>query len=155
MEQDFRFYPTDCTAIQRLRRKLVRSRLPARRVQPLQRTAEELNNPTPELRDLLAYVTAARRWVNDACPQGHHNLMWMSWEPWLSKSDTKHYHWEPHPGERRENVPGTGNYLWFITARGARHIKSTVLVGPACLDIDARRSLSRCREGSTRPPGWK
>ena len=54
MEQDFRFYATDCTAIQRLRSKFMRKRLPAGSVQPLQRTPDEMLNPTPELRDLLS-----------------------------------------------------------------------------------------------------
>ena len=66
-------------------------------MQPRVRPESE-EEPTPDLRDLLCYVTAARRSVTERCPYGHHNLMWMSWEPHLRKSTCKHYHWPPHPG---------------------------------------------------------
>ena len=132
LEQDFRFYAADCTAVQRLRAKGLREKIRDGSVQPRTKIRSE-EEPTPELRDLLCYITAARRWVTDRCPHGHHNLMWMSWEPKLRKSDCPHYHWPPHRGEFRNNTPGTGNYMWYITARGARHIKRTVLALPACL----------------------
>ena len=140
LEQDFRFYAADCTAVQRLRAKGVRAKIRHGSVQPQEGSVSQ-EEPTPELRDLLCYVTAARRWETDRCPYGHHNLIWMSWEPDLRKSKNKHYHWAPHPGEHRQNVPGTGNYMWYITARGARHIKREVLALPACLHT---RSTGAC-----------
>ena len=141
LEQDFRFYASDCTAVQRLTAKKLRQKFPPGSVQPRGRLESHAEEATPELRDLLRYVTAARRWHTERCPHGHHNLIWMSWEPHLSRSDTGHYHWPPHPGEDRQHVPGTGNYMWFLTARGARHIKMNVLAPPACLQA----RLPSCR----------
>eukprot|EP00969_Alexandrium_andersonii_P055631 2452011-Alexandrium_andersonii.AAC.1 len=53
--------------------------------------------------------------------------MWFTWGPKLRPSDTPRYHWDPHPSEWRWNVPGTGNYMWWVTAHGARHIRQNVL----------------------------
>eukprot|EP00969_Alexandrium_andersonii_P225803 9972050-Alexandrium_andersonii.AAC.1 len=47
--------------------------------------------PTPELKDLFATATAARRWATPRCPHGHRNLMWFNWEPFLQGSPTGHY----------------------------------------------------------------
>ena len=43
-------------------------------------------DPTPELRDMLAMTTAARRWTTPECPGGHGELIWGSWEPWIRTS---------------------------------------------------------------------
>ena len=136
LEQDFRFYAADVEAFQRLHAKK-QGELVANLglYKPSGELAKVLKQvePAPELRDLLACVTAARRWATPNCPHGHHNLIWISWEPNLQGSKTGHYRWEPYPAEQRDFVPGTGNYMWWITARGARHIKDTVLAAPPCL----------------------
>ena len=136
LEQDFRFYAADVQAFERLHaKKLGGMWAQAGLFKPTAdlNTALKTGEPTPELRDLLACVTAARRWATAACPHGHHNLIWFSWEPNLQGSPTGHYRWGAYPAEQRDFVPGTGNYMWWLTARGARHIKNTVLAAPPCL----------------------
>ena len=148
LEQDFRFYHTDCLAFDRLHAKGVDTGALSPDLFPFLKPYGESPAPTPELRDLLAYVTAARRWGSERCPGGHHDLIWFSWEPRLRSSESGHYHWSPHPGESREHVPGTGNYMWWVTARGARHIRQTVLVGPALLRMQSWRESIRTRLGA-------
>ena len=109
-------------------------------MQPRVRTESE-EEPTPDLRDLLCYVTAARRSVTERCPYCHRNLMLMVWEPHLRKCSCKHYHWAPRPWELRKNTPGTGTSMWYITARGARHIQRQVLPLPACLHTRFRAGV--------------
>eukprot|EP00969_Alexandrium_andersonii_P331277 14641739-Alexandrium_andersonii.AAC.1 len=60
--------------------------------------------------------------------------MWFSWEPRLRESVCPHYRWPPHPGEHRRNVPGAGNYMWWVMVRGARHIRQNILALPARLN---------------------
>eukprot|EP00969_Alexandrium_andersonii_P212170 9369655-Alexandrium_andersonii.AAC.1 len=55
------------------------------------------------------------------------------------------YHWPPHPGEYRHHAPGTGNYVWRVTARGARHIRQNVLAAPARLNGGLRVGVVRRR----------
>eukprot|EP00969_Alexandrium_andersonii_P118385 5235902-Alexandrium_andersonii.AAC.1 len=114
-------------------------------ITPAFKPSGAVSQPTQELRDLLAYVTAARRWGTPNCPHGHQNLMWFSWEPRLRESMYPHYHWPPHPGELRRNVPGTGNYMWWVTAWGARHIRQKVLALPARLNGGLRVGVVRRR----------
>ena len=54
-------------------------------MQPREQTESE-EQPTPQLRELLRYITAARRWATQRCPYSDHNRMKMSWEPNLKKS---------------------------------------------------------------------
>ena len=136
LEQDFRFYASDTTAFERIHAKKhgeichgMGLWKPSDELLTKLRSAE----PTPELKDLLATVTAARRWATPNCPHGHHNLIWLGWEPFLQGSPSGHYQWPAYKAEKRDFVPGTGNYLWWITARGARYIKRKVLAPPACL----------------------
>ena len=44
-------------------------------------SGEDPLDPTPELRDMLAMATAARRWTTPECPGGHGELIWGNWEP--------------------------------------------------------------------------
>ena len=44
---------------------------------------EDPLDPTPELRDMLAMATAARKWTTPECPGGHGELIWGKWEPWI------------------------------------------------------------------------
>ena len=76
-------------------------------------------DPTPELRDMLAMTTAARRWATPECPGGHGELIWGSWEPWIRTSI--HYRWQVQAGKRTTH-PGVGNYVWMVTAACARKI---------------------------------
>ena len=131
-EQDFRFYGADCEALERLHAMGVRQQLTAA-VKPRPKAPGQLPEATPELRDLLAHVTAARRCTSERCMEGHHNMIWFSWEPRLRPSDLPHYDWPSHAGEHRYKVPGTGNYMWWITARAARTICNEMLALSACL----------------------
>ena len=141
LEQDFRFYGTDCEAFDRLIAKAVDTGALSPDITPNYKPFGTALEPTQELRDLLAYVTAARRWGTENCPLGHQNLMWFTWEPKLRPSTTGHYHWAPHPGETRWGVPGTGNYMWWVTARGARHIRQNVLALLAWLHEGVRAGV--------------
>ena len=42
---------------------------------------EDPVDPIPELRDMLAMATAARRWTTPECAGGHDKLIWGSWQP--------------------------------------------------------------------------
>jgi hypothetical protein len=80
-------------------------------------------DPTPELRDMLAMATGARRRATPECPGGHGELMWGSWEPWIRTS--VHDQWQVQT-EKRTTHPGAGNYARVVTAACARRIKVEV-----------------------------
>jgi len=94
-----------------------------------------LQPPSEHLRDVLAYITAAKRWTTPACPGGHAEWIWMCSEPYFKTrgSFKKHYHWtadECGTKDDRKSCPGTGNYLHMITSKCARYICKEVLVPP-------------------------
>ena len=119
IEQDFRFYPEDCDG------DALEARSHGAPMPQANRENAKVNydSVSPELRDLLAYCTAARRWRTDKCPEGHGDLMWMSWEPGLQPSKKGEMH-GPYKvtGDKRKSHPGTGNYLWMVTQKGANKI---------------------------------
>jgi hypothetical protein len=82
-------------------------------------SGEDPLDPTPELRDMLAMATAARKWTTPECPGGHGELIWGSWEPWIRCS--VHYQWQVQ-ADKRSTHPGVGNYVWMVTAACARKI---------------------------------
>eukprot|EP00969_Alexandrium_andersonii_P121335 5363440-Alexandrium_andersonii.AAC.1 len=71
--------------------------------------------------------------------------MWFSWEPRLRESMYPHYRWPPHAGEVRRNMPGAGNYTWWVMARGARHVRQNVLALLARLSGGLRVGVVRRR----------
>eukprot|EP00969_Alexandrium_andersonii_P140310 6207131-Alexandrium_andersonii.AAC.1 len=75
LEQDFCFYNAGCEAFDRLRAKAVDAGALSPAITANYKPSGAAPQPTQELRDLLAYVTAARWWGADNCPQGHQNLM--------------------------------------------------------------------------------
>ena len=75
--------------------------------------------PTPELRDMLAMATMARKWTTPECPGGHGELIWGSWEPWIRCN--VHDHWQVQ-ADKRNTQPGVGNYAWMVTAACVRKI---------------------------------
>lgn len=85
-------------------------------VSPSKPSPEEFEDVSPELIDLLSYMTRARQ-------HGRGNLVWFGWNASPSGSNTP----------RRANSIANGSQLIAITAKGARWLEPRLEVRPACL----------------------
>ena len=83
---------------------------------PTKPTAEEMEDVSPELEDLLAYMTAAH--IN-----GRGNLVWFGWNASPTGSNNP----------KRSQSIANGSQLIAITAKGARWLEPRLEVSPACL----------------------
>jgi len=126
-EHDLRFNKEDCTAFEYLKMLGVDEILAERGIRDSIKPTGSSQPPSDILRDCLAYITAARRWVTPKCPHGHAEWVWLSSEP-ISRGRKPHYHWTTGFNDKRQNVPGTGNYLHTITSKLARWLVENVLV---------------------------
>ena len=89
-------------------------------------------------------VTAAQRWTTPEAPKGHGDMVWLSWKPGLRKG--KHGPYTQEKNDKRNTHPGVGNYLWAISARGAKQLQHVKEVSPQLLprpawDVTLRHAL--------------
>lgn len=126
VEQDMRFYRADCNALEQLDKypDLKKLKFDDRVLCYPKRTGD-LPAPTPELKDILAVISKARRWETEGCPDGHSGLVWLSWEPVTLGGN--HYGWVADT-DRRPYVAGTGNYMWYLDNRTANKILDVLKV---------------------------
>ena len=122
-EQDFRIYSEDLKAMElaednpALADKI--NELKDKHVEPNVKAGVLAGRePTPELRDILRTVTAAHRWTTPEAPNGHGDMVWLSWKPGLTPG--KHGPYTQEKKDKRNTHPGVGNYLWAISGRGAK-----------------------------------
>ncbi len=133
VEQDHRLWKFDSTIWAFMEEHGLDAVLQGQGIRESFKPQGSLQPPSEHLRDVLAHITAAKRWTTAACPGGHAEWIWMCSEPYFQMKK-QHFHWthEDMGGKKdhRKACPGTGNYMHMVTAKCARYVCKEVLVPP-------------------------
>ncbi len=120
LEGDYRVFENDARAFEKAELvDMFRRRFGETSAARAEAVYQASTDPSPEIADFAATAAFAQReFLTENCPNGHGNLIWMSWEPNLYPQEKRHFQWTVFP-DQRGNHPTMGNYAALYTVAAA------------------------------------
>ncbi len=140
--QGLRFNREDCEAFAYLKELGVDGIFEGHGVRGVHKQEGSLQPPAAHLSDILAHITAAKRWITEEAPHGHAEWVWLTSEPEFDVDA-----WRNEPSISRTII-----HCQSMTSKLARYIVANVFVPRLAIILVFAASTSCCCQMGARSP---